>query len=294
MKPGNALKGATMSRYRYWLLRYVPNAVRGEFVNVGVIVGADEDWSIRLASNHRHMNRLGGDAGRIQPWLDRLGSLVEQSSPSTLEALDELPGLQGTRFDDLAARLNNTIQIHPGGPVATSDSARTADLLFNVFVDDPEPEHRKQKRTIVREQMTRRLEQWAQRHPGYGVHKKPRIVSASYEQDFDQLVTNAQINSPSAVTYAWSFDYSNPKSLRDKVLAWSWTVRKMRENGARASLNGGTSKDLPPETPVLVLYKNPVTPPQREVFSIASESFRELEVDAYDTNHVESLLSAIP
>jgi hypothetical protein len=39
--------------YQFSLIRFVPDPARGEFVNIGAVVGDDEaqDWELRLISN---------------------------------------------------------------------------------------------------------------------------------------------------------------------------------------------------------------------------------------------------
>lgn len=48
-----------MTGYQYWLIRYVPNAVRGEFVNIGVLVGMDgKDWALRTVDSFTRASLL--------------------------------------------------------------------------------------------------------------------------------------------------------------------------------------------------------------------------------------------
>jgi hypothetical protein len=38
--------------YNYWVVRYVPNVARGEFTNIGLVVGADgADWTTRFETS---------------------------------------------------------------------------------------------------------------------------------------------------------------------------------------------------------------------------------------------------
>ena len=47
-------------KHVYSLIRYVPDPVRGEFINVGAIAGCDEssEWEIRQVANPARARRI--------------------------------------------------------------------------------------------------------------------------------------------------------------------------------------------------------------------------------------------
>ena len=51
-------------RYMYSVIRFVPDPIRGEFVNVGVLAGSDEssEWDLRMVESLKRAGDVDSDA----------------------------------------------------------------------------------------------------------------------------------------------------------------------------------------------------------------------------------------
>lgn len=115
---------------QFYLLRYVPNIVRGEFVNIGVLLydpAAKRLLPPRLLENFARVRRL-------HPWadLDVLAALEKQIES---EAAGQGPNLAGT-----LARLeqfSNALECAEPKAVLTADPEAELDRLFETYVVEP-------------------------------------------------------------------------------------------------------------------------------------------------------------
>lgn len=137
--------------YKAWTLRFVPDSVRGEFINIGLIVGCNyADWAIHTVDSFSRANKIGGDAQLLTPFLDSLKSSVSVANDPSLIGAGKLPlwtfgqGITEGYLDDLRRRLNNSLQISEPH-LAHGDSAQEIlELLYPHFVCENvrEPLHR--------------------------------------------------------------------------------------------------------------------------------------------------------
>ena len=70
-------------KYTYSVIRYVPDVFRGEFVNVGILVGReDEDWEVRQLSNLRRARAIGkaSQLDVAMALLSEIGELVDKNN----------------------------------------------------------------------------------------------------------------------------------------------------------------------------------------------------------------------
>ena len=91
-----------MSRYVYATVKFVPDVARGEFINVGVIVGSDEtgEWGLqRLRNASRAIAFAWDDAPLLQAmWeeMDDVEAMIAQMA-STGELPEHLTGREDVR-----------------------------------------------------------------------------------------------------------------------------------------------------------------------------------------------------
>lgn len=72
----------------WWLLRWVPEPARGEFVNIGVIVHLGDELGYRVTNDLSRARALGGEPASILATVEWLISHALSSS-SRLEFLEE-------------------------------------------------------------------------------------------------------------------------------------------------------------------------------------------------------------
>jgi len=112
----------------------VPDPVRGEFVNIGVIAGGGADWSFRRVSNLGRAAQLGGSATTANPFLQRIAASIEARVPGELGA----PFGKGD-VEDLRVRMNNLVQLSEARPVLAVTSEEAVNLAFELMVVDSPP-----------------------------------------------------------------------------------------------------------------------------------------------------------
>jgi len=114
----------------FYLLRYVPNIVRGEFVNLGVLLYDAQQKRLlppRLLENFRRVRRL-------HPWadLDVLAALERQ-----IEA--EAPQQNGAlrAYLDRLQQYSNVLEFSEPKAVLTADPEAELERLFDTYVAEP-------------------------------------------------------------------------------------------------------------------------------------------------------------
>ncbi|WP_416377865.1 DUF3037 domain-containing protein [Auritidibacter ignavus] len=144
-----------MGDYTAWVLRYVPNSIRGEFINIGILVGSySADWAIRRVSNFKYANRLGGQAEALAPLLEEIEALIPtkrtelaQSAQHSTPMTRPLPLSDPSRLElsvpaveEMRAHYQNILQL--SDPLASygNSASELATLLFKTLVaNGPEP-----------------------------------------------------------------------------------------------------------------------------------------------------------
>lgn len=115
---------------RFYLLRYVPNIVRGEFVNIGVLVfdpAANRLHAPRLLENFRRVRRL-------HPWadLDVLAALEKQIAEDAPADGGSLPA-----YLERLQQFSNVLEFTEPKAVLTADPESELDRLYDTYVAEP-------------------------------------------------------------------------------------------------------------------------------------------------------------
>lgn len=115
---------------RFYLLRYVPNIVRGEFVNIGVLLHDPEQSRLhapRLLENFRRVRRL-------HPWadLDVLSALEKHIADDTPASGEKLPG-----YLERLQQFSNALEFTEPKVVLTADPEAELDRLYETYVAEP-------------------------------------------------------------------------------------------------------------------------------------------------------------
>jgi len=114
-------------RYLYSVIRYVPDIVRAEFINIGIIAGADDDWHFQLSKPV--INRLPRHPSCGAIPLDYISSLIDPKlfTPSFSAGLIKL---SQQCYRDI-------IQFSPPLPILSASSEAAIDRLWPLFVEGP-------------------------------------------------------------------------------------------------------------------------------------------------------------
>lgn len=263
--------------YRYSMLRFVPDAARGEYVNIGAIAGSDdsEDWELRLIQNFSRAKAIDND--------QRLGVAlafadIVQDHISALERLPDFgPEPMSTELlERWSAEMQNVVQLSPPAPIVAKSAEAALDIVFSELVVDPTARrfHFEKKHRAVG--ATR---QAYRRHnvPDESVARRIGVECGPYQRTFDFAVLNSQVVQ---LVQCWSFQLPGQIELAEEVTAWAWVVHELRRQGGRVLLSG-RAFDIPsgPELEVATVYIPPAPDQsERRAFDAAHAAFEETHV----------------
>jgi len=277
------------NEYMSWTLKYVPNTARGEFVNIGIIVGShDSDWAIRHVSNFTRASRLGGDASFMRPLLRQLAARVTlANNDQDSHSLGELDfgdpmALSYWTLEELRARLNNSLQISNPTPAFGESAADIANILYGHLVSETVrpsiPRARTRMRNAFRSAV---VDAWAE-DAEIPLEVGPVIEIGHLHQDFDFALLDGEVEQ---MTQVISLNRKDHNLVRKEVAAWNYSVTRLRQNGALLR-----SRDLtvPSDTPIIMIHDEPTTDEQKEILAFAREGWSDLGVESYPSSAMQS------
>jgi hypothetical protein len=264
-------------KYVYSVVRFVPDAVRGESVNVGMIVGSDEtsEWELRVVSNARRARSL--DDKQLLPavwdFIDDLGRRLDHYSEAMQGNERPEESISEEWLCSIWERSQNVVQLSFPAPVLADDVDNVFQKLFPQFIVEPE----------------RRLDRHTNKHPALaavrkayqsvGLQKqidfaeKVKVNGLHHGETFDFVVKNGR-----AVQLAQTFSFQVPaqSDLAETIKAWAWTVRDIQSHGGEASFSAG-SIEVPKEVAIGVVY---VPASDTPLMDEALSAFREVRAIA--------------
>ncbi|GAA0608209.1 DUF3037 domain-containing protein [Kribbella sandramycini] len=266
--------------YMYWMLRYVPDSARGEFVNVGLIVGNEQraDWAVRTVPSLSRASRLGGDARWVEDWLARfqaaVGSDLPLMRPPTQSSSS---GFSFASLDRIRRHLNNSFQITEPLPLRAADADSAADILYSqLIVESTQGPRSTDRNTAIRE-----LRDAFYNVPELSpkdVQSRVRLQVGRQQARFEFAIGRDRI---AQLSHVWSFKRQSLDGLSGDIQATSYVIKRLREDGGLL-LNPARTKQEPVrlsrDVPIRVLYVPPSSAVQREIFEGAEEAWSNLGV----------------
>lgn len=264
-------------RYEYWVVRYVPDPIRGEFVNVGVVAGRGNEWDLRRVSNLSRASRLGGSATASKPFLSRIERMVEAELSQMEALLGASPELLERGFlEDLRSRMNNSVQLSRPRPVLAPSASEAADLAFDLMVVDVHHEVRHRPRTLA----VRRLSHAFQEDPQLQAHVRMRqVISIGPETTrIDFAVEDGEVRQ---MSQAWAFD-GEPVRLQTNVRAWNYMMGLIRRRGGNLRVDEGQYSpsfiEIPSDVEINAVYADPQRNDGVEQLELAKSGWENLGV----------------
>lgn len=279
--------------YTYWVLRYVPDPLRGEFINIGVVVGSPSgEWSIRRIHDLGRATRLGGDASECRNWLVRLEHLIEPK-PLVNDLLDlRLRRLESVPDPEWMERLRrqqeNNFQISEPRPVAASSAEEAAERLFGLLVVSPG--ERSMPRGRTRAVRALREEFYSHLSPK-SLQPDVRLQAGAQTARVDFAVGRSSIVQLSQVV---AFDVKNTEHLARSIQGNSYALSRLRKAGG--SLENPRRRrhhafSVSAEIPIRALYVPPTTTAQMAVHRMAMDAWQDLGVRAFEHGDEASLVA---
>lgn len=276
--------------YLYWLVRYVPDVVRGERVNVAVIVGRDGgDWAIRVAPDLRRASRLGGDARGLRPWLDELAQTIHDFEHPPLQLFADPQEVRVSRawLELLSHRFNNVLQVSPATPVMAQSAREGVDFLFPLLVATPAPVARSRTRARMVHDLGQLYERTANLETRGSLLRGPRAFVGRQRGRFDFAVVDDHVDQ---LSHAFAFDVRDTDVLERELQSWNYIVSRLRDDGASIT-QGGRSLAAAEDVPVAVAFQEPSRRDARvaDVFEAAIEAWAGLGVVAVPSTELDSI-----
>ena len=279
-----------MNSYLYWLLRYVPDVLRGERVNVGVIVGNEDvygDWAMRRVHSFARANRLGGHAESIASGLHRLEVAVDPTRPWELSGYGPDTSAPSVAWIERERRQQqNNLQIAAPQSVAGVSATAAADFLFNALVVETPHDIRSTARSAAIRELRHALHY---RLPASSLQSNVHLTAGRQQARFDFAVGRSEV---AQLTQVWSFDVRDAESLRQRFQSVSFATDWLREHGGTISnpdRQRNNRFDVPADIPIRALYVEPTRDQRHDVFEQALETWASLKIRAFAFGQEEEL-----
>jgi len=264
-------------RYSYSIVRFVPDPARGEFINVGAIVGSDDalEWGVRQVENlvrARHIDDHRS-IGAVTGFLDDVGHQIDKFW-NAQEDDGDYPAISETWLHELSNRMRNVVQLSDPCPITAEDLDDALDLVFSELIVDPTqgrlPYERRTtaKRALRRAYMSRNL----QRNETF--FEKVTVHAAGLRETMDFAVANGRVVQ---LAQAWSFQVPDQADLTKRIRAWAWTMNKLASYGGELSLEGRKPMPISGETDLEVVFIPPGgSQSDRSAFDDANRVFADI------------------
>jgi hypothetical protein len=220
-----------MATFRYSIVRYVPDPVRGERVNVGVVV-ADRDHTY-FGSRFLTRTNLGrlkglGFADDFR-FIGELASEIAESSTGRLP-LDPLAGRWTLESVEKASvEWANSVQFSELRTATHANPETLVDTLFGRYVAAPKSRRQRARdKHWVRRKVTSGLRDAvsaAELDPDKIIHQVERVSGQFDEHTFDYVLANGKAQH---LIETMSFETTNRRALRTEVDALAWTIDDVR------------------------------------------------------------------
>jgi len=263
--------------YHYWTVRFVPDVSRGEFTNVGVVVGRDGgDWAVRLDQRFvRNHGDLSSDLRELASWSRHFERQVNGLASPRLDG--RAPSTFG-QMEHWRRRQANAVQLGEPMPVLTASAAEGVRLLYPVLVERVTSGRRG---TYDRRSLRSRVQKFLVQDQGF-VRGRDLFASADFtvgrqHGTFDLVRTSDR---GPRITNVWAFNVLSLSALERDLQSWSYLVGRLRREGARTELTDGGYEALDRDVPIDVVVDVPVRGAgsgdrRRDIFEAAREAWTE-------------------
>ena len=277
-------------KHVYSVIRYVPDPVRGEFINVGAIAGSDEssEWEIRQVDNSARARRLDerGSLPAVWAFIDQLGHEIDTHEQAIERPKLEEPHLLTEAWlEDLHRRHHNIVQLSPPAPILADSAGEALDEIFAQLIVDPEPHRGGENTKHPALAAVRRAYRAAGLEKARDVHERVVIHAGDHRERLDFAVANGRAVQ---LTQTWSFRVADQDALAESVRAWGWTINAVKQGGGTIDV-GDREIEVPNDVDVAVVLIPPVGDASTEALDDARGVFTQLEARTIDLDHAEEI-----
>lgn len=273
-----------MPKYQYSMIRFVPSPIRGEFVNLGLIIGSDQtgEWLVEVVSSMSRASRLDDDKvlAMLATDLSQLQSTIESyTEPEMFERTIEL---SEDWLADLSRNSRNQLQFsHPNAVVAENIGGAFEKLWGRLIVESlPTKRNSITKASVTAQYITALTNSQLNRSH---VKRRVKLETSRTHTNIDVAVHNGIVKD---ITQCWSLQIKAAEPLLNEIKAWGWSMKTLREHGGLI-LTGKQPIEVPRDVRVGVVY---AATSDSELMEEAFDVFNDAEINA-DCVTVENAIS---
>ena len=270
-------------RFVYSLIRFVPDPARGEFVNVGAIVGSDEssEWQSRQIENTKRARALddGSLLDAVWSFMDRIGTEIDKYTEGFESLFGPSTELSENWLEALYTEHRNIVQLSRPAPMVATSADEALDVVFEQMILDPatsrEPGHLSKTAAMAALRqafLARNL------RTDIDVRERVKLSTTHHSGVFDFAVTNGKAVQ---IAQTWSFQIADQPSLTQQVRAWGWIISDLRSGGGRISTRLGKEFELDANVDIEVVYVPPAAGQEAPALDDARGVFDVLEIEAH-------------
>lgn len=242
-------------RFIYSVIQFVPEPLRGEFVNVGLILGSEEtkEWAVQRVKNERRARYLEAEEGStiaIAAFESYVGRTIDEYERSSREFVGPTVTPSEEWLNVLRADYRGVVQVSEPLYCAAPSFDDALDLLSRQFLVDPfEQRRRYTKQQTVYAALRRAYLLLEPEH----VRERVRVetTKGAHQADMDFAVLNGSVLQ---LSKAWSFQVADTEWLRTDVRAWAYSVQQMKREGATALMGDRGSHAVGKDVEIEVVY----------------------------------------
>ena len=264
-------------KYTYSAIRFVPDPIKGEFVNIAIVVGSDEtgDWRIETIRNPARARKLD-DESKSLPMviaeLERVSARIEASAESDGE----------TEFDvssrwlfEMSQQSRGILQYSSPRTVVADGVDDAVGILWPRLVVDSEVTKRD---ALTKPKLMARFRSALRGRTVSRDHMKERVRLEASESraEVDFAFHNGVVKQ---LTQCWSFQHQDTEKVLTDIKSWAWTISRLRQRGGQV-VASDRSYAVPRDVTLQVLYAKPTDSGSEGAMNEALQAFRDEAVDA--------------
>lgn len=240
-----------MPKYLYSVVRFVPSPVRGEFVNVGLIVGSDQtrEWQMDVVRSMARASRLDDEKvlSLLATDLSQLESTIENYTKP--EMFGRAPELSEDWLRELSRDSRNQLQFsNPNPVVAESIDHAFGKLWKRLIVESPPIKRNSISKAFVTGMYVEALTNQNLDRAHFKRHVK--LETSKTHMNIDVAVHNGVVKD---ITQCWSLQVKAVEPLLNDIRAWGWSIKTLREHGGVILAKKGEI-EVPSDVRVGVVY----------------------------------------
>jgi len=222
-------------RYVYSLIRFVPDPARGEFVNVGAIVGSEisSEWQVRQIQNPVRARSIDEQGSLTAVWsfINHVGATIDDFEAATQSLFEPKVEVTEEWLWRLHADHQNVVQISEPTPMLAESADSALDEIFDLMVLDPAARKHSFKNKHTALAALRSAYGGVNIAKGRELCERVTLETSHHSTKFDFAVANGRVVQ---LARAWSFQVPDQAALAEQVKAWGWTVREAHRVGGRS------------------------------------------------------------